>query len=139
VLVVEGKAEDRRRIAALLGEAGIRVTAVADGAAALVALSSERFELAVVGASARFDGAGLGLAVVPFDRGEPRRSIGRVREGLLGAEFAEADEAERWITAAKIACLEQRQHAAYRDGATDLAASLAREIAETTALGALRH
>jgi hypothetical protein len=76
---------------------------------------------------------------VPFDRGEPRRSIGRVRDGLLGAEFAGAGEAERWIAAAKIACLDQRQHAACRDGATDLAVSLAREIAETIAGGHLPH
>jgi CheY-like chemotaxis protein len=139
VLVVDGDADDRCRIAVLLGEAGIRVTAVADRAAALAAMSGARFDLAVVGASVRLDGAGLGLEIVPFDRDEPRRSIGRVRAGLLGAEFTGGGEAERWIAAAKLACLEQRQHAARRDGATELAAALARDIAETMAQGPLPH
>jgi hypothetical protein len=44
-------------------------------------------------------------------------------------------EAERWIAAAKLARLRQRQDAARGMGAAKLVAALAREIAETAALG----
>ena len=145
VLVVDGDAGNRRRIAALLSEAGIDVAAVADGASALAAVSRGGFAVAVVDridVSAALGAAGL--AVVAADPGEPRRFVGRVRDRLLGPEFAagsdaEAGEAERCIAAAKLACLGQRQHAARAIGAADLVASLAREIAETTALGPLPH
>jgi CheY-like chemotaxis protein len=137
VLVVDNDAGNRRRIAAWLGEAGIGVTAVADRAAALAAISRDRFDLAVIGASTKLGVADFGLEIVPFDPDERRRSIGRVRDGLLGAEFAGAGEAELCIAAAKLACLDQRQHAARRAGATELVAALAREIAETATLGGL--
>jgi|HubBroStandDraft_2_1064218.scaffolds.fasta_scaffold338375_1 CheY-like chemotaxis protein len=140
VLVVDGEAGNRRRIAVLLGEAGIGVTAVADGAAALAALARGRFDLAVADPSLRLDAASLGLAIVAADCRDPRRFVGRVRDRLLGAEDdAEAGEAERCIAAAKLACLDQRQHAARRAGSTGLVAALAREIAETVAFGSLPH
>jgi hypothetical protein len=140
VLVVDGDAGNRRRIAALLGEAGIGVTAVADGAAARAAMAWDRFDLAVVDVSAKADAAGLDLAIVPFDRGEPRRFVGQVRDRLLlGAEDeADAGAAETCIAAAKLACLGRRRDAARAAGAAVLAAALAREIAETAAPGQLR-
>jgi len=145
VLVVEGDADSRRRIAALLGEAGIGVTAVADGAAALTAMSRRRFDLAVLGAgsatdlSARFGGRALEIG--PVDEGEPRRFLGRVRDRLLdgGESESGAGEAELCIAAAKLACLDRRQRAARTAGATELVESLAREIAETVALGKTLH
>jgi hypothetical protein len=140
VLVVAGDAVNRRRIAALLDEAGIGAIAVADAAAALAAVSLCRFDLAVVGGddvAAKLDAAGL--ATVPADHGEPKRFVGRVRDRLLGPEFdaesdADAGEAERCIAAAKLACLDHRRRAAREAGAAELVASLAREIAETAAL-----
>lgn len=137
VLVVDGDAGCRLRIADLLGEAGIDVTAVPDGAAARAAMSRSRFDLAVVGASARLAAAGLGLDIVMADCGEPRRLVGQVRDRLLGAApdaGEDAGAAEHGIAAAKLACLGERQRAARAAGASDLAASLAREIAETAAL-----
>lgn len=138
VLVVDDDAASRRRIAVLLGEAGIGVTAVADGAAARAALSRCRFDLAIVAdgiVGADFTGRLGAIEIAPADRGEPRRLIGRVRDRLVGddAEIGGA-EAEVCIAAAKLACLDRRQNAARREGASDLVASLAREIAETAAL-----
>lgn len=139
VLVVDGDAEKRRRVATLLGEAGIPVIAVADSASALAAMSLCRFELAVadgLDVAARLRAAGL--AVMPADHGEPRRFVGRVRDRLLGAAGdGDADVAERYIAVAKVACLGQRQHAARDAGAAELVAALAREIVETRALGRL--
>jgi DNA-binding NtrC family response regulator len=147
VLVVDGDAGHRRRIAALLGEAGIGVTAVADGAAALAAMSRDRFDLAVIGAglmgaegavlSARL--GRLALEIGPQDDGEPRRFVGRVRDRLLDAEEFDGNAAESCIAAAKLACLDQRQSAARAAGATELVESLAREIAETVALRQTLH
>jgi CheY-like chemotaxis protein len=138
VLVVDGDAVNRRRITVLLGEAGIDVTAVASAATARTAATQNRFDLAVVGVSAELGASELGLAIVRFDRDQPRRFISHIREGLLGVEVAGVDEAELCIRAAKVACLDQRQHAARRAGAGELAAALAREIAETRALGTRR-
>jgi len=148
VLVVDGDAGNRRRIAALLGEAGIGVSAVADGDAALVAMSRHRFDLAVVGTgidlTAGFAAGTLAFEVAPFDPGEPRRFVGRVRDRLLGEALPadtedDAGKAELCIAAAKLACLDRRQNAARLAGAAELVASLAREIAETAALGQTLH
>lgn len=143
VLVVDGDAASRGRIAALLGEAGIDVTDVADRAAALAALSRGRFDLAVVeGIDVSAALAAAGIAIVAADHGEPRRFVGRVRDRLLGPECEDVSavsEAERLIAAAKLACLDQRQRAARAAGADELVGSLAREIAETAALAPLSH
>jgi hypothetical protein len=145
VLVVAGDVVNRWRIAALLNEIGIGVTAVADGAAALAVVARRRFDLAVVGRDDVAEELGAaGLVTVPADFGEPRRFVGGVRDRLLGPGFdaesaADAGEAERFIAAAKLACLDHRQRAAREAGAAELVASLAREMAETAALERLPH
>jgi CheY-like chemotaxis protein len=143
VLVVDGDAGNRRRIAALLGESGIGVSAVADGDAALAAMARCRFDLAIVGTgidlTAGFAAGTLAFEVAPFDPGEPRRFVGRVRDRLLGQELPADTEDDAGIAAAKLACLDRRQNAARQAGAAELVASLAREIAETAALGQTLH
>jgi hypothetical protein len=150
VLVVDGDAGNRRRIASLLGEAGIGVTAVANGAAALAAMSRGRFDLAVVGAGSAglIDADGIArsarlgaLEIGAPDEDEPRRFVGRVRDRLLdaGESDGNADAAEWCIAAAKLACLDRRQSVAREAGAAELVGSLAREIAETAALRQTLH
>lgn len=136
----------------MLEEAGIVVTTVADGLAAVAATERGRFDLAIIPA---FDRGGPAveaalrarqprLELLVLDRAnaptlpgfEPRRFIGRVRERLLCGDRAPADpgeegRAEAYIAAAKVACLHQRRMAARNIGARRLAAELGREMAAT--------
>src|SRR5579883_2412048 len=136
VLVVAAAA-DGRRLAALLGEAGIAAVR-AGGRRAPCAAAQGRYDLAVVAAPAvaalrrrRPD-----LDILCIDEAAlaaPRRLIGRVRE-RLGAGEALQRRAECVIAEAKLACLYRRRDGALADGAEETARELAREIDETLAL-----
>ncbi|HVC50409.1 MAG TPA: hypothetical protein VND87_00140 [Stellaceae bacterium] len=152
VLVVAHDSGSGSRIATMLEEAGIAVTAAEGGAAALAAASRKRYNLAIVAAGPAGwpDVAGLAeairarhptlellsisdTAIGPTGAGgaEPRRRfVGCVRERLLrcGTAAGTGDEAEAVIAVAQIACLHRRREAARASGAHRLADELRRQI-----------
>lgn len=157
VLVVAREYGSRSRIATILEEAGIAVTVDEEGQAALAAAARDAYDLAIVvlEAAGGRDATALAAAVrtrhpalevlcIPdtavagADAGGRRHFVGCVRERLLLAgkgptAQAAADDAERVIAMAQIACLYRRREAANRSGAQPLAEALGREIGRVTA------
>jgi DNA-binding response OmpR family regulator len=162
ILVLDSDRDERMLIASVLREAGFAVIAAADDCGASAAMSRQRFAAAVIAlpegeeiellrqvrrrqpdlkalvvvdpAALRLVDEGCGTVVKrPFD---PRQLLGCVFELVL-RENASAPPhphaAELGITAAKLACLQNRRTAAAAAGAGRLAQDLTRQIGEATA------
>jgi CheY-like chemotaxis protein len=167
-LVIDRDGDSRRRIIALLRDAGFTVADRAHSRDGLTALAQRRFDLAVIAGELRDGSDGLatarrmqdwqsGLKVVvlaPAGASPPARSDDDLRliaqpldERRLGAVVRElmtpeADivAAELGVIEAQLACLFNRQAAAERSGSPYLARAIAHQIGDATAARrSLRH
>lgn len=160
-LVIDRDGDSRRRINALLRDAGFTVADCAHSRDGLIALTQRRFDLAVIAGELRDGSDGLaaarrlqnwqsGLKVVvlaPAGASPPARSDDDLRliaqpldERRLGsmvlelmAPGADIAAAEFGVIEAQIACLLARKAAAERGGSRYLARDIALQIRDATA------
>lgn len=160
-LVIDRDGDSRRRINALLHDAGFTVTDCAHSRDGLVALAQRRFDIAVIAGELRDGSDGLAAArrlqawqnglkvvvVAPAGTSPPAPGDGDIRliiqpldEHRLGAVVLdlltpEADvvAAEFGVIEAQLACLFARKAAAERSGSTYLARDIAHQIRDATA------
>ncbi len=167
-LVIDRDGDSRRRINALLRDAGFAVADCAHSRDGLVALAQQRFDVAIIAGELRDGSDGLaaarrlqawqnGLKVVVLTpegaaapgRGDDdlrliaqpldERRLGAVILELMGSD-ADIAAAEAGVIEAQLACLLNRMSAAERSGSPYLERDIALQIRDATAARrTLRH